>query len=125
MVPADPSHDRQRPDLDGVPVYTAAGNRVGEAVDLVLDLFEARVVAVLVEDVATGLAETVPADAAGVRVPFRYVAGIDDAVVLNVSLGLDRPGERATEGDGEPATEGPESHVDADHTTVDAGGPPE
>jgi sporulation protein YlmC with PRC-barrel domain len=90
MVPEDSSHVEQLPDLDRLPVYTAAGVRFGEAVDLVLDLHETRVAAVLVEDVPTVPDGVDSADAAGVRVPYRYVAGIDDVVVLNVSLGLDR-----------------------------------
>jgi sporulation protein YlmC with PRC-barrel domain len=109
MVPEDSSHVEQLPDLDRLPVYTAAGVRFGEAVDLVLDLHEARVVDVLVEDVPTVPDGVDSADAAGVRVPYRYVAGIGDVVVLNVSLGLDRRDGQASE----PTDESDAAETDA------------
>jgi sporulation protein YlmC with PRC-barrel domain len=97
VVPEDSSHVEQLPDLDRLPVYTAAGVRFGEAVDLVLDLHESRVVAVLVEDVPSVPDGVDSADADGIRVPYRYVAGVDDAVVLTVSLGLDRQDGKTSE----------------------------
>ena len=130
MVPEDSSHVEQLPDLDRLPVYTAAGVRFGEAVDLVLDLHETRVDAVLVEDVPTVPDGVDSADAAGIRVPYRYVAGIDDVVVLNVSLGLDRrDGQASASTDESDAVEadavpgdGPSVEDDGDGPSVEDDG---
>ncbi|WP_148414993.1 PRC-barrel domain-containing protein [Haloferax sp. KTX1] len=68
------------PSIEGRPVYTASGDRFGEAVDLCVDLDDDRVTALLVsvEDPPEGL----EVGLRGVRVPFESVRGMADIVVL-------------------------------------------
>ncbi|RDZ51777.1 photosystem reaction center subunit H [Haloferax sp. Atlit-10N] len=80
MVPQSPTGIEPIPSIEGRPVYTASGARLGEAVDLCVDLDADRVTALLVsvEDPPEGL-EVGPR---GVRVPFKWIRGMADIVVL-------------------------------------------
>ncbi|ELZ97054.1 hypothetical protein C440_04733 [Haloferax mucosum ATCC BAA-1512] len=72
--------DEPIPSVDGLPVYAASGNRVGEAIDLCVDLEADRVTGLLVS-----MDEPlVDVDAGGndVRIPYRFVDGIADIIVL-------------------------------------------
>ncbi|ELZ80046.1 photosystem reaction center subunit H [Haloferax sp. Atlit-6N] len=87
MVPQSPTGIEPIPSIEGRPVYTASGNRLGEAVDLCVDLDDDRVTALLVsvEDPPEGM-EVGPR---GIRVPFRSVRGMADIIVLTGDPGIE------------------------------------
>ncbi|AFK19811.1 photosystem reaction center subunit H [Haloferax mediterranei ATCC 33500] len=68
------------PSVDGLPVYAASGNRIGEAIDLCVDLENDCVTGLLVS-MDEPLAN-VEAGERGVRIPYRFVDGIADIIVL-------------------------------------------
>ncbi|WP_277555429.1 PRC-barrel domain-containing protein [Halobaculum limi] len=72
-------------DLANKPVFTADGWRVGHVVDVILDLDTGAPVALAIEDVETQTVGGLPADASGVRVPYRLIRGVGDVVVLAAS----------------------------------------
>jgi len=74
------------PDLAGAPVYTTDGFRLGTAVGVGVDLEDERAAAIYVTDVETTAFDGIETGPRGVRIPYRYVRGVRDAVVLRVSL---------------------------------------
>lgn len=87
MVPDPSPHDVPLPDVADTSVYTTAGNYVGRAVDWVLDFDDDRVTHLLVEDVNADRIP-LPDGVKGLRVPYRYVGGAADVVVLNLPVEL-------------------------------------
>ncbi|WP_435065435.1 PRC-barrel domain-containing protein [Halobaculum sp. EA56] len=78
-------------------VYTADGARVGRVTDVVVDLDGETPVELALSDVAEGTVGGLPSGAAGVRVPFRLVRGVNDVVVLRAAASeaaLPLPGSR-------------------------------
>ncbi|WP_435125280.1 PRC-barrel domain-containing protein [Halobaculum sp. D14] len=63
-------------------VFTADGYRVGRVVDVVIDLEGDGAPALALGDVDEDTVGQLPDDAAGVRIPYRGIRGVEDAVVL-------------------------------------------
>jgi sporulation protein YlmC with PRC-barrel domain len=106
-------------DLAGKAVYASDGAYVGRVVDLVLDLHVGGAPALALGDVNEAVVGALPDGAAGVRVPYRDVRAVEDAVVL-----APRTGEAvvpATDPDGLPDADG--GGVDADSDVDDRDGP--
>mgnify|MGYP006277259387 CR=1 FL=1 len=90
-------------------VFTADGARVGRVTDVVVDLEADVPVALALSDVAEGTVGGLPGGAAGVRVPFRLVRGVGDAVVLRSAAheaALPLPGGRDDGRSADDAAEG-------------------
>ena len=68
------------PDVSGVPVFTADGYRLGAAVDVGVDVDAGRATALYVTDVETDAFRDLETGGKGLRVPYRYVRGLGDAV---------------------------------------------
>lgn len=112
------------PDVDGTDVYTSEGYRLGEAVDVVVDLDAERATGVCVRDIPTDTFADVETGDRGIVVPFRYVRAVDDAIVLRISVprgaeGDEAPSKSETDSAPERATEGSEDA--ATRTNSDAG----
>ncbi|UIO99238.1 PRC-barrel domain-containing protein [Halobaculum sp. CBA1158] len=90
-------------------VYTADGERVGRVVDVVVDLMDAGEVSLALADVERRTLGTLPSESAGLTIPFRYVRGVNDAVVLRISAreaAFPLPGSRDRGGDAGPDVDG-------------------
>ncbi|WP_348608506.1 PRC-barrel domain-containing protein [Halobaculum rarum] len=77
-----PSDTTPVTDLASKEAFTADGARVGRVTDVLVDLESDAPVALALSDVAEGTVGGLPGGAAGVRVPFRLVRGVGDAIVL-------------------------------------------
>ncbi|MFC6786109.1 PRC-barrel domain-containing protein [Halobaculum halobium] len=95
-----PSDTTPVTDLANTAVFTADGARVGRVTDVLVDLESGGSVALALSDVAEETVGGLPSAAAGVRVPYRLVRGVGDAIVLRSAAreaALPLPGAR---GDG-------------------------
>jgi len=77
-----PSDTTPVTDLAGKEVFTADGARVGRVTDVLVDLESDAAVSLALSDVAEETVGGLPGGAEGVRVPFRLVRGVGDAIVL-------------------------------------------
>lgn len=109
-------------DLANKRVFTADGWRVGRVVDVVLDLDTGGPVALAIGDVETQTVGGLPAEASGVRVPYRLIRGVGDVVVLAASAreaAFPLPGSR----DGASAADGADGRRDVGTADADGNDP--
>jgi len=107
------------PDVSGVPVFTADGYRLGAAVDVGVDVDAGRATALYVTDVETDAFRDLETGGKGLRVPYRYVRGLGDAVVLRVSLARAEGAGNATAEDGSGDAPGSSGSGDGSVTGAD------
>jgi sporulation protein YlmC with PRC-barrel domain len=91
----------------GKPVYGRDGLELGVAGPVVVDLETGRATALTVEGVDERRYPRLQTGSAGVRVPYDYVRGVSDAVVLDVTLARFR-------GNADAGVSGPEVDSTAD-----------